>query len=155
MKKRTKKTCPMCGSTLQRTNYATKYCSTECYSEANRIRMREKYRASQENKDYQRKINNKYTLKDKTYIYSITNKITGKVYVGQTKNLKTRMSRHFTTKNYKKLNNSLYEDIKKYGKDNFVNKILQVVNNKEANKYERKFIEESTNTYNVNKPRIK
>lgn len=62
-------------------------------------------------------------------IYKITNKINGKVYVGQTtKTLEERFQKHCwgTTKNDKyHLNVAIKKAIKKYGKENFTIKLIE------------------------------
>ena len=50
-------------------------------------------------------------------IYKITNKITGKSYIGQSIDIVERWKQHI--KNNKKANRPLHNDIKSYGKENF------------------------------------
>lgn len=60
-------------------------------------------------------------------IYKITNKINGKVYIGQTiQNLPRRWAEHI----YKsgKINKPLYNSIKKYGKESFIIKEIDGAN---------------------------
>lgn len=53
-------------------------------------------------------------------IYKITNKINNKVYIGQTKNLKSRIQRHlYDFKNNKHPNIYLYNSMRKHGIENF------------------------------------
>ncbi len=64
-------------------------------------------------------------------IYKITNKINGKVYVGQTmKTLKERFQKHCwgtTEKDSYHLNMAIKKAIKKYGKDNFTIELIEEV----------------------------
>jgi group I intron endonuclease len=74
-------------------------------------------------------------------IYKITNLINGKVYIGQTIHLLgTRWSQHYAkSSNYPKLSNA----IKKYGKENFTIKELEICNSmEELNKKEEYWIKE-------------
>ena len=64
-------------------------------------------------------------------IYKITNKINGKIYVGQTtKSLNERFQKHCwgTTQNDKyHLNMAIKKAIKKYGKENFAIELIEEV----------------------------
>jgi group I intron endonuclease len=53
------------------------------------------------------------------YIYKITNKINGKIYIGKTKNVKSRWQKHIWVANNKKYNRPLHNNIRKYGSQNF------------------------------------
>lgn len=55
------------------------------------------------------------------YVYKITNNITGKVYIGQTNNLKRRIQEH---KHDKRCNHPMYTEIHKYGFENFDVEVL-------------------------------
>lgn len=58
-------------------------------------------------------------------IYRITNLLNNKVYIGQTKDPKTRWSRHKSdAKLNKKTNYHLYDSMRKYGIDNFLFEII-------------------------------
>lgn len=56
-------------------------------------------------------------------IYKITNKVNGKVYIGQSKNLENRKLEHFY--NMKQRNQALYTAMRKYGIENFEFTVLQ------------------------------
>ena len=70
------------------------------------------------------------------YIYKITNNINGKIYIGQTNDLKRRTQEH---KHDKRKDKYLYRAIKKYGWDNFSVDILYY--GEDYNKEEKKWIE--------------
>lgn len=58
-------------------------------------------------------------------IYKITNLLNNKIYIGQTKNIKNRWSRHKSdAKLGKKYNSHLYEAMRKYGTNNFICEII-------------------------------
>ena len=80
-------------------------------------------------------------------IYSITNKIDGKKYIGQTTNYRKRISDY---KNAEKrdMNHPIYKIIKEVGSDNFVMEILQTCNSRALTKLEDYYIEK----YNTNNP---
>lgn len=78
-------------------------------------------------------------------IYKIENKINHKVYIGQSKNLTQRLSRHkvepFNTKSHA-YEYPLYRAIRKYGIENFSFDILEECELSELNALERKYIEQ-------------
>ena len=103
---------------------------------------------------------NKYKNKkqhhmDNYVIYLITNKINGKIYIGQTKNLKRRITDHFKKKSEKIISTSkLYKAIEKYGKDNFDIKIIDKCTKNDVDEREIYWISyyDSTNSkigYNI------
>jgi group I intron endonuclease len=65
----------------------------------------------------------------KSYVYKLTNKVNGKVYVGKSNNPSERLIRHFSTAKTGSDQNHKYQlihkAIAKYGKENFVFKILE------------------------------
>ena len=81
----------------------------------------------------------------KTFVYLITNKITKKRYIG----FKTAVSRRTYVENHKKKqkevesdwktywssSENLQEDVKKYGKQNFIREIIWLTVNKAVGKY--------------------
>ena len=64
------------------------------------------------------------------YIYKITNKINGKIYIGQTKNsIKTRMGKHYSRAKTGEGKTGIDAAIRKYGKENFsVEQICECLN---------------------------
>ena len=69
------------------------------------------------------------------YIYKIENKINGKVYIGQTNNLKRRLQEH---RHDKRKHHPVHEAIKKYGFENFIVTVLYHGEN--YNEEEKKYI---------------
>ena len=71
---------------------------------------------------------------DKKSIYKITNKINGKIYIGQSKNPKDRFQQHCAPSN---TNTILGKAIHKYGKENFSFEIIEenILNYNEKEKY--------------------
>lgn len=67
-------------------------------------------------------------------IYKITNKVNGKVYIGQSINIKERWHRHKT--DYNKIDNYLYRAFKKYGLDNFLFEIIEECEKEDLNNRE-------------------
>lgn len=72
----------------------------------------------------------------KKYVYKITNLINGKVYIGQTNNIKRRIREHISGK---RRNSLIHLAIKKYGWDNFDVQTLYYGEN--YNEEEKKWIE--------------
>lgn len=59
-------------------------------------------------------------------IYTITNKVNGKFYIGKTKNFFYRISKHkYTLRNDLHINDHLQKAWNKYGEDNFLFEILE------------------------------
>lgn len=61
-----------------------------------------------------------------TGIYKITNTISGKCYIGQAVDIRTRLMQHANNKHYNKV--VLYKSIEKYGINNFQVQILTIIN---------------------------
>lgn len=87
-------------------------------------------------------------------IYKITNKITNKIYIGQSGRVENRFSAHLQTskmKSGKQYNDELYVDMRKYGIENFEFEVLETFSlAEEEDKWIQKFISEGKNLYNVN-----
>lgn len=80
-------------------------------------------------------------------IYKIENKVNGKIYIGQSRNIKRRIQKHKTTafnKNNKSYNNHLYRAIRAYGIENFIFCIIDECEISELDKRETYWI----NAYN-------
>lgn len=71
----------------------------------------------------------------KKFIYKIQNKINGKIYIGQTNNLKRRIQEH---KHDRRMNHPIHNAIEKYGFDNFDISLLYYGEN--YNYEEKKYI---------------
>lgn len=79
------------------------------------------------------------------YIYKITNKCNSKIYIGQTKNIKKRFTRHINDSINNILDTHLSRAIRKYGKENFsIEQIDTASTQDELNKKENYYI----NKYN-------
>lgn len=90
-----------------------------------------------------------------TVIYEFVNKINGKIYIGQTKDFKSRVRCHrHNSKSYKKTN-PFYNAIRKYGWDNFIINIVEECDTKMLNEKEEYWISEKKclypNGYNLMK----
>lgn len=88
------------------------------------------------------------------YIYKVTNKINGKIYIGQTNNFDKRKQQH--EKCYKKEDCIFHRAIQKYGKENFEWEIINKTTSLEkAYELEKKYIKEyntfGENGYNMTK----
>lgn len=75
------------------------------------------------------------------YIYRITNKINGKIYIGKTTNVEKRWKRHISDSKDKKRCFYFQNAIIKYGKDNFIIDVLENVDSEEtAFELEKKWV---------------
>ena len=77
------------------------------------------------------------------YIYKVTNKVNGKVYIGQTiQSVKARWQRHCNTKNKSKgeMQMQIKRAILKYGKENFTIETLEECDSALLNARERYYI---------------
>lgn len=78
------------------------------------------------------------------YVYKISNKINGKVYIGQSiRPIEERFKRHLTDSLNNVLDTHLARAIRKYGKDSFYIDLIDVANTQdELNKKEQYYIKE-------------
>ena len=82
-------------------------------------------------------------------VYRITNTITGDFYIGSSNDVKHRWAVHKCPSRWKRLpNNQLYQDMRKYGVDNFDFQILAEVEEGSLKVAEQYFIETLKPTYN-------
>ena len=81
------------------------------------------------------------------WIYKITNNINGKIYIGQTKNVKKRFKEHINAET----NSAIHNAIKKYGKENFTFEIIEgpIKNYNEREIYWIEFYNSYRNGYNL------
>lgn len=70
-------------------------------------------------------------------IYKIQNKITNKIYIGQSNNLERRKVEHFNCSTPKQ---AIDKDIQKYGKDNFTYEVIEYCSEKDLNRLEQYWI---------------
>lgn len=88
-------------------------------------------------------------------IYKITNKINNKCYIGQSTNLKSRISSHKSMlKNHNEDNDLLNKATKKYGYENFKIEIIKYCKEEELDLYEQYYIDyykshKKENGYNI------
>jgi group I intron endonuclease len=83
-------------------------------------------------------------------VYSITNIVTNRVYIGQALNLRKRENRHRCgLSNNKHENRHLQNSYNKYGKDNFIFNVLLYCEPFELTRYEQKLLDIANNTYNI------
>lgn len=84
-------------------------------------------------------------------IYKITNRITSLVYIGQSVNIYKRWTNHRASAfnaNSKDYNIPLYQDMRKYGLQNFIFEIIEECDSKELNDREQYWIEYYDSFYN-------
>lgn len=85
-------------------------------------------------------------------VYKIVNTVTGDFYVGSSKDVKQRWIQHKCPSRWKQhSNNKLYQDMQKYGVDNFRFQILAPVMEEYLKQVEQEFIELLHPTYNNNR----
>lgn len=85
-------------------------------------------------------------------VYKIINTITNDFYIGSSKNVKRRWTKHKCQYTWKQCpNNLLYQDFQKYGIDKFELQILEEVEVDKLKEAEQQFIETLKPTYNNNR----
>ena len=88
-------------------------------------------------------------------IYSITNKVNGKVYVGQSKNIARRLRDHksaMMNPDNKSYNKQLYRDMREFGIENFDFKIEELCEKCDLDKREKYYVKKydsNNNGYNL------
>lgn len=88
-------------------------------------------------------------------VYKITNKITGECYVGSSKNVYSRWANHKCPSTWKtRPNNRMYQDMQKYGVDNFKFEIIVPAAPTHLKMCEQEFIDIYHPKYNSNKANI-
>lgn len=82
-------------------------------------------------------------------VYKIVNEVTNESYIGSSSNVKKRWMEHKRPSTWKRQsNNRLYQDMKKYGIENFRFQILAPVMPEYLKQVEQEFIEILQPTYN-------
>ena len=82
-------------------------------------------------------------------VYKFTNTVTGDFYIGSRNNIKKSLANHKRQSVWIVIpNDQMYQDIQKYGDENFVFEVLEVVEPEELKEVEQQFIEELKPTYN-------
>ena len=81
-------------------------------------------------------------------VYKFTNTVTGDFYIGSHKNIKRRSENHKYQVWIVIPNDQMYQDIQKYGDDNFVLEVLAEVEPEQLKEVEQQFIETLKPTYN-------
>ena len=82
-------------------------------------------------------------------IYKITNTITCDCYIGSSKNINRRWAEHKCQSSWNRFpNNQLYQDMRKYGIENFVFEVIEEAEESFLKEKEQQFIETLKPTYN-------
>ena len=82
-------------------------------------------------------------------VYKITNTVTNDFYIGSSKDVKRRLSRHKCPSSWNEQpNNPMYLDMQRYGVDKFIFQILAEVESECLKEAEQQFIEKLKPTYN-------
>ena len=83
-------------------------------------------------------------------VYKITNTVTGDFYIGSSKNVKHRWANHKCPSSWNEQpNNPMYQDMRKYGLNNFEFQVIAEVEPEQLKKKEQEFIEKMHPIYNV------
>ena len=82
-------------------------------------------------------------------VYKFTNTVTGDFYIGSRNNIKKSLANHKYQSVWISIpNDKMYQDIQKYGDDNFDLEVLEVVEPEQLKEVEQQFIETLKPTYN-------
>ena len=82
-------------------------------------------------------------------VYKFTNTVTGDFYIGSRNNIKKSLANHKYQSVWISIpNDQMYQDIQKYGDENFVLEVLEVVEPEQLKEVEQQFIETLKPTYN-------
>jgi len=86
-------------------------------------------------------------------IYLLTNKINNKKYVGKSIHIRKRIGEHFREARYERnADRPLYQDIRRYGKKNFIVEILEQCSENELAGKEQYYYEKLNPEYNLKSP---
>lgn len=89
---------------------------------------------------------------NKCGIYKITNVVNGKVYIGQAVRINKRKNDHYyKLSNDRHDNKHLQSAYNKYGKDNFIFKVILYCEPFELTRYEQNLVDITCNIYNLRK----
>lgn len=101
----------------------------------------------QKNKD---KIKRRIKENSKCGVYCIQNKITGKMYIGSSRNIQDRLNKHFTAlRNHLPESPNLQKDWDLYSEDNFEGFILILCEPENLLKWEQFYLNTNTGQYNT------
>ena len=82
-------------------------------------------------------------------VYKFTNTVTGDFYIGSHNNIKKSLENNKYQSVWISIpNDKMYQDMQKYGVDNFELEVLEVVEPEELKEVEQQFIETLKPTYN-------
>lgn len=85
-------------------------------------------------------------------VYKFTNTVTGDFYIGSRNNIKKSLANNKYQSVWISIpNDKIYQDIQKYGIDNFDLEVLEVVEPEQLKEVEQQFIETLKPTYNSNR----
>lgn len=82
-------------------------------------------------------------------VYRITNLATGDFYIGSSKNIKRRWADHKCPTRWKLRPSKLYQDMQKYGLDNFKFEVIEETTEEERTHREQYYIETLKPSYNI------
>lgn len=95
----------------------------------------------------------KYGIKINTCgIYKITNILTNDFYIGASKDIARRLSTHFNRDSKRYKNHKFYEDIRKYGVENFKYEVIEECSESKLLTKEQYYYDILNPTYNIVRP---